>query len=263
MWAVMSILTIGFVMRYAGKVKKNPEISRMYDLDLKRTDLLDKSNLPEFTTRRKLVVLILVATIAMMIFGVTMLDWYINELSALFMIMAVLAAIAGGLKPNKFAISLGEGMAGITGGAIVVGFARAILVVMTKGNIIHTILNAAAKALSGLSPTIGVIGMYIFQALLKFVVPSGSGQAALSMPIMAPLSDLLGITRQTAVVAYQLGNGIPNAFFPTVGYMMAGLALGKVPYEKWARFILPLIGMQYLLGAVFVVIAQSIKLGPF
>jgi len=199
----------------------------------------------------------------MLLVGVMKLDWYLNELSALFLLMGFLAAMIGGLGFNGFAIKLGEGMAGITGGALVVGFARAILVVMTKGNIIHTMLYAAADALRGLSPKISVLGMYIFQGLLNFFVPSGSGQAALSMPIMAPLSDLLGITRQTAVVTYQLADGIANVFFPTSGYFMAGLALGKIPYEKWVKWILPLIGMQYLLGAIIIVLAQSIELGPF
>ena len=262
MFCCMVLLTIIFVMRYAGKVKKNPQMSSMYEFDLTR-DLMDKDNLPEFTGRRKLVLLILLGTVVMLLVGVMQLDWYLIELSALFLLMGFLAAIVGGLGLNGFAIKLGEGMAGITGGALVVGFARAILVVMTKGNIIHTMLYAAANALRGLSPTVSVLGMYVFQGLLNFFVPSGSGQAALSMPIMAPLSDLLGITRQTAVVTYQLADGIANVFFPTVGYFMAGLALGKIPYEKWVKWILPLIGMQYLLGAIIIVIAQSIELGPF
>jgi uncharacterized ion transporter superfamily protein YfcC len=262
MFVIMVTCTITFVMRYAMKIKKNPELSVMYKFDQTR-ELLDKNNLPEFTLRRKLVLLVLLGTVVMLIVGVLVFEWYLAELSALFLIMGFLAAIIGGLGFNGFAVKLAEGMAGITGGALVVGFARAILVVMTKGNIIHTMLFAAAKALSGLHPNISVLGMYIFQGLLNFFVPSGSGQAALSMPIMAPLSDLLGITRQTAVVTYQLADGIANVFFPTSGYFMAGLALGKVPYEKWVKWILPLICFQYLLGALFIVIAQTIQLGPF
>jgi len=262
MFVIMVTMTIAYVMRYAGKIKKNPELSLMYEFD-KTRELLDKNNLPEFTLRRKLVLVVLLGTVAMLLVGVLKFEWYLGELSALFLIMGFLASIIGGLGMNGFALKLAEGMAGITGGALVVGFARAILVVMTKGNIIHTMLYAAANALSGLSPKISVMGMYLFQGTLNFFVPSGSGQAALSMPIMAPLSDLLGITRQTAVVTYQLADGIANVFFPTSGYFMAGLGLGKVPYEKWVKWILPLIGMQYLLGAVFILIAQSIELGPF
>ena len=105
--------------------------------------------------------------------------------------------------------------------------------------------------------------MYIFQCLLNFLVPSGSGQAAISMPIMAPLGDILGITRQTAVLAYQLGDGISNIWTPTSGYFMAGLALARIPWQKWAKWFLPCILLEYLLGGIFVVIATYINYGPF
>lgn len=154
-------------------------------------------------------------------------------------------------------------MADIASGALVVGFARGILVVMTDGQILHTILHAAAEGLSKLPSMISAVGMYIFQCLLNFIVPSGSGQAAVSIPIMAPLGDLVGVTRQTATIAFQLGDGISNIFTPTSGYFMAGLAIAKVPWSKWAKWILPLIGLEYLLGAIFVVVAQAMHLGPF
>jgi uncharacterized ion transporter superfamily protein YfcC len=105
--------------------------------------------------------------------------------------------------------------------------------------------------------------MYIFQCLLNFLIPSGSGQAAVSMPIMAPLGDILGITRQTAVLAYQLGDGISNIWTPTSGYFMAGLALARIPWQKWAKWFLPCILIEYAVGAVFVVIATYINYGPF
>jgi uncharacterized ion transporter superfamily protein YfcC len=105
--------------------------------------------------------------------------------------------------------------------------------------------------------------MYIFQCFLNFIVPSGSGQAAVSIPILAPLSDLVGVTRQTAVLAYQFGDGISNIFTPTSGYFMAGLALAKVPWDKWAKWILPLILLEYLVAGILVVIANIIGYGPF
>ncbi len=154
-------------------------------------------------------------------------------------------------------------MADIASGALVVGFARGILVVMNDGQILHTILQAAASGLSKLPSMVSAVGMYIFQCLLNFIVPSGSGQAAVSMPIMAPLGDLVGVTRQTACLAFQMGDGISNIFTPTSGYFMAGLAIAKVPWSKWAKWILPLIGLEYLLGAIFIVIAQAMQLGPF
>ena len=149
--------------------------------------------------------------------------------------LGIVSAILGGLSVNQFANAMGRGMADIATGALVCGFARGIMVVLTDGNIIHTILHATANVLMKLPSVISAIGMYIFQCLLNFVVPSGSGQAAVSMPIMAPLSDLVGVTRQTATLAFQLGDGISNIFTPTSGYFMAALALAKIPWEKMGK----------------------------
>ena len=126
-----------------------------------------------------------------------------------------------------------------------------------------TILYYTSGVVAGLPTGIAAVGMYVSQCLLNFLIPSGSGQAAVSMPIMAPLGDILGITRQTAVLAYQLGDGISNIFTPTSGYFMAGLALAKIPWQKWAKWLLPCILLEYLIGAVFVVIATYIGYGPF
>ena len=262
-FVVMVSVSIFFVMRYAGKVRKNPEFSPVYEIDKNRTDLMNPDDLPEFTLRRKLILLAFLLTIAMLIVGVMRLDWWITELSALFLIMAIVVALIAGLGLNGFGSKLAEGMAGIAGGAVIVGFARAIVLILQDGNILHTILYYASNALTGMPAMVSAIGMYIFQAALNYLIPSGSGQAAVTMPIMAPLSDLVGVTRQTAVVAFQMADGISNVFMPTSGYFMAGLALAKIPWHTWAKWILPLIGLKYLLGAIFVAIAQIIQLGPY
>ena len=184
-----------------------------------------------------------------------------DEIAALFLAMSwIIAFIDKDLGFNSYATVLGRGMADVASGALVVGFARGVLVVMTDGNILHTILNACAGFLQGLPSMVSAIGMYIFQCLLSFIVPSGSGQASVSMPILAPLSDLVGISRQTACIAFQLGDGISNILTPTSGYFMAGLALAKISWAKWCKWFLPLVGLQYLLGAIFVVVAQVIQL---
>ena len=154
-------------------------------------------------------------------------------------------------------------MADVASGALVVGFARGILVVMNDGQILHSILYAVAGLLGSMPSMVAAVGMYLFQCLLNFLVPSGSGQASVSIPIMAPLGDLVGVSRQTACIAFQLGDGISNIFTPTSGYFMAGLAMAKVPWAKWAKWILPLVTLNYLAGALFVIIAQAINLGPF
>ena len=206
---------------------------------------------------------LLLITIVLLAYGTIQWGWYFNEIAGLFFGLAIVSAIIGGMSVNEFAESISNGMTGICGGALVCGFARGIMVVLTDGNIIHTLLHATANILMQLPSVISAVGMYIFQCLLNFIIPSGSGQAAVSMPIMAPLADMVGVTRQTATLAFQLGDGISNIFTPTSGYFMAALALAKIPWEKWARWILPLIGIQYLLGAILVVIAHLMQWGPF
>lgn len=261
MYICMLILTVAFVLRYASKVKKDPTLSLMHEDDIKREDVVDLEALPEFDGRRKAILIVFVIAIIFLVYAVVTWGWYMDEIAALFFVMSwIVALIDKNLGFNSYAETLGKGMADVAGGALVVGFARGILVVMTDGNILHTILQSCAGFLEKLPSMVSAVGMYIFQCLLNFIVPSGSGQAAVSMPIMAPLSDLVGVTRQTACIAFQLGDGISNIFTPTSGYFMAGLALAKIPWAKWAKWILPLIGLQYLLGAVFVVVAQVIGL---
>ncbi len=261
MYICMLILTVAFVLRYASKVKKDPTLSLMHEDDIKREDVVDLEALPEFDGRRKAILIVFVIAIIFLVYAVVTWGWYMDEIAALFFVMSwIVALIDKNLGFNSYAETLGKGMADVAGGALVVGFARGILVAMTDGNILHTILHSCAGFLEKLPSMVSAVGMYIFQCLLNFIVPSGSGQAAVSMPIMAPLSDLVGVTRQTACIAFQLGDGISNIFTPTSGYFMAGLALAKIPWAKWAKWILPLIGLQYLLGAVFVVVAQVIGL---
>ncbi len=261
-FVVMVAVTTAFILLYANKVKKNPEKSSMYENDKNRDDMFDLNNMQEFGLKEKLILIVFGATIALLVFGVIKYGWYMDEISALFFGMSMIVALIARMSLNEYALTLGKGMAEIASGALVVGFARGVLVVMTDGNILHTILHAAASLLTGLPAMVSVVGMYIFQCLLNFIVPSGSGQAAVSIPIMAPLGDLVGVTRQTVCIAFQIGDGLSNIFTPTSGFFMAGLALAKIPWAKWAKWILPLIGIQYVIGAVFVIIAQVIQLGP-
>ncbi len=263
MYVCFVALAILFVMRYAMKVKKNPQLSPMHAFDQTREDTVDLEELPSFGGKEKAILIVFVLAIILLVFGVIKWGWYMDEIAALFLGTSFIVAVIARMGFNNYANVLGKGMADIASGALVVGFARGILVVMTDGQILHTILHAAAEGLSKLPSMISAVGMYIFQCLLNFIVPSGSGQAAVSIPIMAPLGDLVGVTRQTATIAFQLGDGISNIFTPTSGYFMAGLAIAKVPWSKWAKWILPLIGLEYLLGAIFVVVAQAMHLGPF
>ena len=264
MFSCMTIAVTLFMLAYALKIKKNPEKSLMYEADKNRVDSMNLDDLPEFEWREKTILVVFVLSIVLLIVGVVKLGWYIDELAALFFGMSMIVGIiAKDMGLNRYAELFGRGMAEMAVGALVVGFARGVLVVMTDGQIIHTILHSAAGVLQNLPAAVSAIGMYIFQCLLNFIVPSASGQAAVSVPILAPLGDLVDVTRQTTCIAFQLGDGISNILTPTSGYFMAALAAGKIPWAKWAKWILPLIGIEYLIGAVFVIAAQMMNLGPF
>ena len=254
-------ISVGYVMIYANKIKKNPEKSLVYDIDKARTDKVDLEDLPEFGAREKIVLLVFLASMILLIVGVINWGWYMNEIAALFLGMSIVVAVITRMGLNHYAEVIGEGMAAVTTGALIVGLARGILVVMTEGQILHTILFASANLLGKLPSSVAAVGTYIFQCFLNFMVPSGSGQAAVSIPILAPLGDLVGVTRQATCIAFQLGDGISNIILP-YGYAIAGLSLGKIPWEKWMKWVIPLIGLQYLAGAIFVIIAQVIQLGP-
>ena len=197
----------------------------------------------------------------LLVYGVIKKGWYMDEISALFLGASIICAFIGRIGFNEYAKILGKGMSDIATGALVVGFAKAIVVVLTDGHILHVLLHGAASVLGNLPSLFSAIGMYIFQNLLNIVVVSGSGQAAISMPLMAPLADLVGVTRQTAVLALSIGNGLSNVLTPVSGFLLAGLAMAKVPYGKWLKWIIPLI--QFVIGMIFIIIAHMINYGPF
>ncbi len=263
MLVVMLGVTIFMICRYAMKVKKNPSLSPMYEFDRTREELNVDEKDVKFGTQEKICLVIFLLTIVLLVWGVIAKGWYFYEIGALFLGMAILVAIVSRMGLDGFGKSLANGMTNICSGALVIGFATGILYVLTEGNILDTILHAAASVLQHLPSALTAVGMYIFQCLMNYLIPSGSGQAAVTMPILAPLSDLVGVTRQTAVVCFQLGDGISNAITPTSGVLMASLALAKIPWEKWAKWFLPIMLVQYGLGIVFVVVAQLIHLGPF
>ena len=252
---ILAIATL-YVMRYAKKVKANPEASPMYDLDqAEAVHWDDVSALPEYTGKHNLVGLVLLAGFGMLVYGVFQLGWYIDELAGIFLAMGVLAGIVGGLSPNKMAAAFVEGLKMIAFGALIVGVARGILVVLTDGQIIDTIIYALAQWVQGLPETISAGGMYLVQVVINTFIPSGSGQAAVTIPIMAPVGDLVGISRQIVVLAYQFGDGFTNSIIPTSGVLFAGLAMAKIPYERWVKFLWPLMTLWIICGFAAVTVA--------
>lgn len=260
---VMLTIAAAYTYIYAQRIKKDPTRSMMYEIDLHREEKVDLDDLPELTTTRKLVLLIMGATFALLVVGVLKWGWYINELSALFLGMGIVVGFVARVGFDGFGKLFAKGVADFSSGALAVGFANAILIVLQEGHILDTILYAASGFLTSLPTALTALGMYVFQNLLNLFIPSASGQAATSLPILLPMADMAGITRQTTCIIFQIGNGLSNNIIPTCGVLMVALSMAKIPYGKWAKWFAPLLGLQFVAGAILVLIANAIHLGPF
>jgi len=257
-WFVFVTMAVLWTMRYAAKIKRDPTKSVMYGLDL-GVLALDRSELivRRFQKRDVVILSLVLALIVLLIWGVIVKGWYFNELVGLFIIMGVSAGAIAGWGPSKIAVTFLEGARDITFGALVAGLARGILIVMQHGNIIDTVIYGMAQPLSAFPNWVAAEGMLIVQTLINFFIPSGSGQAAATMPIMAPLSDLLGIKRQVAVLAYQYGDGFSNILWPTT-LLPVICSIAKVPIERWWRYFVPFFLILIPVQMIFIAIALAI-----
>jgi len=264
-WFLLTTVAIVIVMRYASRVKKDPESSPVYELDLERwpRDSNASINAEKMTGRQIAVLVLLGVTIAGLIYGVMKYEWYVTEMGGLFLGLGIASAVVAKLKINDIAISFIEGAKDLVGPALIIGFARGILIIAQEGEIIDTILFWLSQAISIGHPVLSAQLMFITQSFINFFIPSASGQAALTMPIMAPLSDLVHITRQTAVLAYQLGDGFTNMIVPTAPVLMGVLGLSKIPWDVWARWILPYQILFFILGLLLLIPPVLFNWGPF
>lgn len=262
---VVGICGISYVMLYAKKVQKDPKSSIVYESDLKlREDMAETIHKEvHLTPRQKLSGVIFLVLFALMIVGVFLWGWDMPEIGATFIMMAIFCGLVSGMTGNEICDAFMEGCQQVLLGALIVGLSRGVSVIMNDAKITDTIIHSLAMVLQNLPPAVTAVGMLIVQTMMNFLIPSGSGQTVVTMPIMAPLADLVGVTRQTAVLALQYGDGFSNIFYPVSGYFMATLALGHVPYEKWIKKMLPLFGIWTCVAAVFMIIAQVIQWGPF
>ncbi len=253
-------LGIFYVMRYANSVKKDLTKSVIYDIEVEARKQKAEVEIeaPKFTINHILVLLTLVVGLGFNMYGVFKWGWFLTELTASFLIIGIVSGFIGRLSVNEIFTSLVDGMKLVAFGALIVGFARAILVVLENGFIIDTLVYGMASLISQLPDTLNVIGMYIVQVLTNFFIPSGSGQAATTMPIMVPLSDLLGIERQVAVLAFQYGDAITNSIIPTSAALMGYLAVAGIPYDRWVKFIWKLIVGWLIIALVALVVAVMI-----
>lgn len=260
--ATMTLVSIIYVLLYAQKVKNNPEKSLVADVDFGEFEMDEERMNTPFTPQRKATLAVLLVGIGIMVFGLIELGWYINEISAVFLGIVIFTGIVNKWRPNQLANTFVEGLSKAVLSAFTVGVARGILVVISKGNILDTIIHAAAEILNKMSLYASGIGMLVFQTILNFFIPSGSGQAATAMPIMVPLADLIGMKRQIAVLIFQFGDGFSNLLWPT-SFVLLACAIGKIPVNKYYKWFIPLFLITLVIQVIFVFIAISIGYGPF
>lgn len=261
-FVVLLAANIAFVMYHAYKVKNNPESSPVYEIDQAKEKTVDLENVPPLTTRQSICLGLLGLNFVGIIFGVLKYDFYMNEISAMFLIMGGLSGIICGLKPNDICDAFLNGCKGMMMPCLAVAMCKAATILLDNAKIMDTIIHALAGMLDVFPSSIIAFGMFIIQDCFNLLVPSSSGQAAISMPIMAPLADIVGVTRQTAVFAFTFGDAFTNCITPASGATMSYLAMANVPYKKWVRFILPLIAVWWIVAFCFLTYATAIKLGP-
>ena len=252
-FVVFYLVAVALVMRYALKIKKDPTKSLLYGMDYSAFQV-ERDETMKFTGKHKIIMLGMVVTVATIVYGSLELGWYINEMSAVFIISGIISSIIGGKRAEGICADLITSLSEMTVAMVVVGMSRAILVIMQNGVIIDTVIHGMNSMMDGLPAWGTGIAMLIVQNVLNFFIPSGSGQAAAIMPIMIPLADLSDLNRQIAVLAYQFGDGFSNLLWPTASCtIMCGIA--KIPMGKWYRFFLPIFAVFFVLQAAFIVIA--------
>ncbi|MGF1716179.1 YfcC family protein [Photobacterium chitinilyticum] len=248
-----------YVMRYAEKVKRDPMqsiVAHQKDENLKHFLHSKEQQAPELTGKRKAVLAIFGLTFAVMMWGVSLAGWWMAELSALFIGSSIIVGFVGRLSEVEITDSFVNGARDLLGVALIIAIARGLVVVMDNGNITHTILNYAEGLLGGLHEVAFINAIYWVEAVLCLVVPSSSGLAVLSMPVLAPLADFAGVGRELVVTAFQSASGLPNLVTPTSGVVMGGLAIGRVSYSSWLKFIGPLLG--FLTAMVMVLLSLGV-----
>lgn len=251
----LPFFAIGFhhVWSYAKTVQADPSNSLVFDVPQAQPPTA--SDLVPMTTARGLVLSATLASLILLVVGIMKFHWYLIELGAVFFGLAIVAGLLGKLSLNSVAQSFTRGASELAGTALLIGFARSIALLLEDGQVLDTIVYSLATPLSALPAQLSAVGMLLIQSVLNFFIPSGSGQAFVTMPLMAPIGDLVGVSRQVAVLAFQFGDGFMNMIVPTNPVLMGIIGLAGIPYDRWLRFIFPLILKLLMAGAMALVIA--------
>lgn len=259
---VCGIVTAFHALSYLKRIRKNPDSSLAQDIDTDGMSLSKSLNEYRMSGLHWRVLLLFVFGIGMFVYGALYWKWGITEQVTSFIMLSIACGLVAGMGPSKIVDIMVDGAKAVTGGALIVGVARAIQVVLEEGRIADTIVNYLSMPLQFVPTMFSGILMTIVHSIINFFIPSGSGQAMATMPIMVPLSDLIGLTRQTAVFAFQVGDGVMNLVVPTLGGLLAMLALLRIPFDRWFRVAFPLAVKLVVISWFFIAWAVFSNWGP-
>ena len=256
---------IHHVWSYANKIKKDPSASLVAGIDVPTgaaipnvQDPTALRNLAPMTGVQKRIMTAVGAAMVLLIYGMIVWKWGLFEMQGLFAGLVLVIAILARMSPDKTATEFSIGAGSLTSVAILIGVARAIQVVLDEGGVVDTMVYGISVPIQELPSTVSAVGMFFVQSAFNFFIPSGSGQAYVTMPIMAPLADIVGVTRQTAVLAFQFGDGFSNILIPTQYVLIGILAMAGIPYDRWLRFIWPFMVKVAIVGSLALVVAVLI-----
>ena len=247
-WAFLTLLLVVFVVVYARRSKRVVSVVEAAPESV------------ALTRRQVWVLVVLLLTVVALVLGVTLWHWYMPEITGLFLLMGIVCGIIAGFSANRIADELLSGAKDILSAALVVGFASGIIVILQDGKVVDSLLHSLQEGLSGTGPLASLSAMYGIQAVINFVIPSASAKAAITIPIMAPFSDMVGVSRQAMVLAFQFGDGFTNMVTPTSGVLVAALAMARIPYTRWVKWVwkgvvvLLVLGLFLLLPTILFVI---------
>ena len=240
-WALLTALLCVFVVLYARRTRKEPAVETV------------AAQAEKPTRRQSWILVVLLLTVVMLVVGVTVWEWYLPEITGLFLLMGIVCGIFAGFSANRIAEELMAGARDILSAALVVGFAAGIIVILQDGRIVDSILHAMQEGLDGTGPLASLSAMYGIQAVINFIIPSATAKAAITIPIMAPFSDLVGVSRQAMVLAFQFGDGFTNMITPTSGVLVAALAMARIPYAKWVKWVWKMVVVLLVLGFLLLI----------
>lgn len=242
-WALLTVLLAGFVVVYARRTKRRSPAAE-HGAGTQTEPL---------TRRQSWILLVLLLTVVLLVVGVTVWKWYLPEITSLFLAMGIVCGVIAGFSANRIADELIAGAKDILSAALVVGFATGLIVILQDGQAIDSLLSALQRGMEGSGPLASLSSMYGIQALINFIIPSATAKAAATIPIMAPFSDLVGVSRQAMVLAFQFGDGFTNMITPTSGVLIAALAMARIPYTEWVKRAWKWVAVLLILGFLLLV----------